>query len=376
MRFLPFTSVLIGVFLDNLLFNVMIPVLPFYAESMQLAHRELGWLISSYTLALLGTVFLSGMLTDRIGASRTFLAGSALLVVAIFLFKIADAYPLMLAARALQGVAAGFTWVAGFTYVAKFSAPENAARNLIVLQSGMGVAEFTGPVIGGFLYQQGGAPLLFKALLALAGLNLVLRLFVRAEAHHVNPLSARIDLSPLKDRRILRLSLIYLCGGFLLSVSDPILPVFLKHQFDLREGAVSLAFLAITTAYYAFALPLTTRLRSTAVIYAGVILSCLSFVLVFMPQQNVLILFGFLLLFGFATGLFVIPIVARVAEAVAEKHSESYGVAFSSGQWAYTLGMFIGPIASTQLAEFFSYFHVAAMLAVLPVLLLLVIRRI
>lgn len=376
MRFLPFTSVLIGVFLDNLLFNVMIPVLPFYAESMQLAHRELGWLISSYTLALLGTVFLAGMLADRVGASRTFLAGSALLVVAIFLFKIADAYPLMLAARALQGVAAGFTWVAGFAYVAKFSAPEKAARNLIVLQSGMGVAEFTGPVIGGFLYQQGGAPLLFKALLALACLNLVLRLFVRAEVHQANKLSARIDLSPLKDRRILRLSLIYLCGGFLLSVSDPILPVFLKHQFGLREGAVSLAFLAITTAYYAFALPLTTRLRGTAVIYTGVILSCLAFVLIFVPQHNVLILFGFLLLFGFATGLFVIPIVARVAEAVAEKHSESYGVAFSSGQWAYTLGMFIGPITSTQLAEYFSYFHVAAMLAVLPVLLLLVIRRI
>lgn len=375
MKILPFTSVLIGVFLDNLLFNVMIPVLPFYAESMQLGHRELGWLISSYTLALLGTVFLSGMLTDRIGASRTFFAGSALLVGAIFLLKIADAYPLMVAARSLQGVAAGFTWVAGFAYVAKFSAPEKAARNLIVLQSGMGVAEFTGPVIGGFLYQQGGAHLLFNALLALSGLNLLLRLFVRAETHGANALSARVDLSPLKDRRILRLSLIYLCGGFLLSVGDPILPVFLKHQFGLREGAVSLAFLAITTAYYAFALPMATRQRGAAVIYGGVILSCVAFVLTFVPQHNILLLFGFLLFFGFATGLFVIPIVARVAEAVAEKHSESYGVAFSSGQWAYTLGMFIGPIASTQLAEYFSYFQVAAILAPLPVLLLLVIRR-
>jgi len=51
-------------------------------------------------------------------------------------------------------------------------------------------------------------------------------------------------------------------------------------------------------------------------------------------------------------------------------------VAFSSGQWAYTLGMFIGPVASTHLAEHFSYFHSALVLAALPILLLLFLRRI
>ncbi|MFO1525451.1 MAG: MFS transporter [Turneriella sp.] len=376
MRFLAFTSVLLGVFLDNLLFNVLIPVLPFYAETLQLSHRELGWLISSYTLALLATVFVSGILTDRFGAAKTFLAGSALLVFAAFLLKISDSYPMMIAARLLQGVSAGFTWVAGFSYVARHSAPGRAGRNLIILQSGMGVAEFIGPVIGGFLYQWGGAALLFKALLAFALLNLVLRLVIGIGGDAPAEESSRIDLSPLRDRKILRLALIYLCGGFLLSVGDPLLPVFLKHQFAFREGAVSMAFLVITTAYYVLALPLTARYRGNLVIYSGVALSCVAFAATFIAHHNVVLLFSVLAVFGFATGLFVIPVVARVADAVAESKSESYGVAFSSGQWAYTLGMFIGPVASTHLAEHFSYFHSALVLAALPILLLLFLRRI
>lgn len=376
MRSLTFLSILIGVFLDNLLFNVLIPVLPFYAQTFHISHTEIGWLISSYTLALLCTVFISGILTDRYGAAKVFLLGSALLVQAVFLLKIAESFPLMIAARVLQGISAGFTWVAGFSYVAKYSPPENVSRNLIIVQSGMGVAEFTGPVIGGFLYERGGAGLLFNTLLVVSAFNLLLRVAVWGESPQRQGGSSRIDFSPLRDRTILRLSLIYLCGGFLLSLGDPILPIFLRQYYSLSESRVSLAFLAITSSYYAFALPLTAYIRHNGLIYAGIALSSIALILVFMPWESLLYLFTALLFFGFATGIFIIPVVSRIAEAVSDAKSDSYGVAFSSGQWAYTLGMFIGPIASTQLAEYFPYARVAQILAVVPVLLLLLIRRV
>lgn len=376
MRYLPFVSVFLGVFLDNLLFNVLIPVLPFYAETLHLSHTQVGWLVSSYTLALLCTVFIAGMLTDRFGATRTFFMGSALLVIAVFLLRISDSYALMLVARALQGLSAGCTWVAGFAYVAKASAPPKAARNLIVLQTGMGIAEFTGPVIGGFLYQQGGAALLFQVLLSFAALNFVLRVFVTGDAATDAPGTSRIDFSPLKDRRILQMAVIYLCGGFLLSAGDPILPVFLKHQFSYREGLASVAFFVITLSYYALALPITARTQSPRLIYLGVLISAPAFALIFTDQKNPWFLFSALSLFGFGTGLFIIPIVARIAEAVAERESESYGVAFSSGQWTYTLGMFLGPLASTQLVENLPYAKAAMIIAAVPLTLLVLIRRI
>lgn len=376
MRFIPFASVLIGVFLDNLLFNVLIPVLPFYAETLQLTHRELGWLISSYTLALLCTVFISGILTDKFGASKNFLLGSALLVQAVFLLKISDSYPMMILARVLQGVSAGFTWVAGFSYVAKNSAPEKAARNLIILQSGMGVAEFVGPVIGGFLYEKGGAGLLFNSLLMISAFNLLLRLVIWGDSPHTAVQSARIDLSPLRDPRIRRLAVIYLCGGYLLSVSDPMLPVFLKHQYSLSEGKVSLAFFTITATYYALALPITALTRNPAMIYAGIVMSSVALALVFTPYQGIFYTFGALAMFGFGTGLFILPVVARIANAMSESKSDAYGVAFSSSQWTYTLGMFMGPIMSTQLAEYFPYSQVALIAAAVPLLLLIFIRRI
>lgn len=376
MRFIPFASVLIGVFLDNLLFNVLIPVLPFYAETLHLTQRELGWLISSYTLALLCTVFISGVLTDRFGASKNFLLGSALLVQAVFLLKISDSYPLMIVARLLQGVSAGFTWVAGFSYVAKNSSPEKAARNLIVLQSGMGVAEFVGPVIGGFLYEKGGASLLFNSLLLISAFNLLLRLVIWGDSPGYVQQSARIDLSPLADPKIRRLAAVYLCGGYLLSVSDPILPVFLKNQYSLSEGRVSLAFFTITTTYYAFALPITALTRHPAMIYAGIAISAVALALIFIPYQSVFYTFGALAVFGLGTGLFILPVVARIANAMSESQSEAYGVAFSSSQWSYTLGMFIGPIMSTQLAEYMPYSQVALIAAAVPILLLVLIRRI
>lgn len=376
MRVIPFASVLIGVFLDNLLFNVLIPVLPFYAETLHLTHRELGWLISSYTLALLCTVFISGVLTDKFGPSKNFLLGSALLVQAVFLLKISDSYPLMITARVLQGISAGFTWVAGFSYVAKNSAPEKAARNLIILQSGMGVAEFVGPVIGGFLYEKGGASLLFNSLLLISAFNLLLRLAIWEDTPHSAEQSARIDLSPLADPRIRRLAIIYLCGGFLLSVSDPMLPVFLKHQYALSEGRVSLAFFAITATYYTFALPITALTRNPVMIYIGISMSAVALALIFIPYQSVFFTFGALGLFGFGTGLFILPVVARIADAMSEANSDAYGVAFSSSQWSYTLGMFIGPIMSTQLAEYLPYSQVALVAAAVPMLLLVLIRRI
>jgi len=376
MRPISFITILIADFIDNLLFNILIPVLPFYSQKLGLQHTELGWLISSYTCALLLTVFVSGLITDKIGSSRTFMFGSALLLPALLLFAITESYSLMIFARVLQGISAGFTWVSGFSYVAKYSRPENRARNLVFLQSCMGLAEFTGPVFGGVLYENGGVILLFTSLLLVATLNLCLRLFVRDDTSSTEVVSARLNLGPLADSRIFKLSLLYMIGGFLLSLSDPILPVFLKNQYKIGEGWVSAAFLVMTTAYYVLALPLAAYYKSTRPIYIGVVLSCFTLVLIFLPQQNLVILFISLAAFGFSTGLFIPPIVSRIAEAVAEKHEDAYGVAFSSGQWSFTFGMFMGPLASTQLADRFSYFEIVCILALVPLALVAFIRRI
>lgn len=66
----------------------------------------LQWIVDAYTLALAGLMLSAGALGDRFGARRLFAAGLALFAVASFVYGIAANAATLIAARALQGLAA------------------------------------------------------------------------------------------------------------------------------------------------------------------------------------------------------------------------------------------------------------------------------
>ncbi|MFC0453323.1 MFS transporter [Rhodococcus jostii] len=131
--------------------------------------RDLGgggtaaqWILDGYTLAFACLLLAGGLLGDRIGARRVLLAGTVLFTFASLLCAIAPGMGALVAARALQGVAAAaivpLSVAALSTHI-----PDPAARaRAIGLWGGTaGVALAVGPLLGGVLVTTAGWRALF-----------------------------------------------------------------------------------------------------------------------------------------------------------------------------------------------------------------------
>jgi len=66
----------------------------------------LQWVVSAYTIAFAALILTAGALGDRIGAKRVFMAGFAMFTLASLGCSLAPTPPLLIASRALQGLAA------------------------------------------------------------------------------------------------------------------------------------------------------------------------------------------------------------------------------------------------------------------------------
>src|SRR3984957_10081604 len=78
--------------------------LPSIGRDFHVGIASLQWVVDAYTLALAGLLLLGGTLGDSRGRRRMFTAGIIWFAVASLLCGLAPNAPVLIAARALQGV--------------------------------------------------------------------------------------------------------------------------------------------------------------------------------------------------------------------------------------------------------------------------------
>ena len=178
---------LLVVFINIAGFGIVIPLLPFYAESFGIAAWQVTILFSAFSIGQLFGESLFGRLSDGLGRRPvligTMLAGSG----AYALLAYAPNYPVAFLLRLLGGLAAGNISTIQ-AYVADISAPDERVKRLGLIGSVFGLGFVVGPAIGGlFTSPELGAagfrpPLLVAAALAaLAVVGIVA--FVRESRH-------------------------------------------------------------------------------------------------------------------------------------------------------------------------------------------------
>src|SRR5258707_3155799 len=93
-----------------ILFDVtaVVVAMPAIAKDVGLGVAGLAWIIDAYSLAFTGALLASGALADRFGRRRCMLVGNAVFLVASLACAMALSEPMLLAARAAQGVGAAF----------------------------------------------------------------------------------------------------------------------------------------------------------------------------------------------------------------------------------------------------------------------------
>ena len=100
-------SVVFGLFmiiLDTTVVNVAFQTL---RREYQASLNDSQWIISVYVLALGITTPLSGFLADRFGTKRIYITGLILFVISSLACGLAPSLPLLIIARAIQGIGGG-----------------------------------------------------------------------------------------------------------------------------------------------------------------------------------------------------------------------------------------------------------------------------
>jgi len=149
---------------------------PWIAAQFRLSIPQIQWLVISYTLSTASLMLVAGRVADMLGYRRVFLAGCCWSAVAFVLCGLAPAYGWLLAARVLQGAAAGLILGGGPALITGLHAETARARALGLYASVLGLGGAAGPLLGALLIARFGWSAVFWSRAPIAGLALLLGL--------------------------------------------------------------------------------------------------------------------------------------------------------------------------------------------------------
>ncbi|MFZ1043484.1 MAG: MFS transporter [Anaerolineales bacterium] len=165
-------SIILVVFIDLLGFSLILPLLPYYAETFHANAFVTGLLVASYAIAQLIGAPLLGRMSDRYGRRPILLASIFGTFLGFLLLGIANALWILFAARIIDGLTGGNLSIAQ-AYISDVTNAKNRAKGLGMIGAAFGLGFIIGPVTGGFLSQWGYAVPAFAAA-AMSFLNLIL----------------------------------------------------------------------------------------------------------------------------------------------------------------------------------------------------------
>lgn len=176
----PLVIIFVTVFIDLVGFGMILPVMPFYAESYGASAFEIGLLATSYSLMQFIFAPVWGRLSDRVGRRPIIIMSLFGSAVSLLLFGVARSLLLLFISRLFAGTFAANIPTAQ-AYIADVTTVENRARGMGLIGAAFGLGFIFGPSIGGLLSPYGyGTPSFVAAGLALV--NCVSAFFLLPES--------------------------------------------------------------------------------------------------------------------------------------------------------------------------------------------------
>ena len=160
-------------FLDGTVVNVALPTI---AEDLDAGISGLQWILDGYLVTLSALLLLGGSLGDLFGRRKVFVAGLIGFTIASVLCGLAPNIGALVAARALQGLAAAMLVPGSLAILAASFAPEDRARAVGAWSGLAGVASAIGPFLGGWLIDAASWRYIFLINVPLAAVAVVVTL--------------------------------------------------------------------------------------------------------------------------------------------------------------------------------------------------------
>ena len=251
----PALAVLFGVVFINLVgFGLVVPLLPFFAQSLKAEAWQITLMFSAYSLGQFFAEPFWGRLSDRIGRKPVLLITLAANAVGYLALAFVPNIWLAVAVRLFTGLGAGnISTVQG--YIADVTPPEQRAGRMGMIGAAFGMGFIVGPGLGGLLTQPQLGHIGYQlpifvaaALAALAALGVVA--FLRESRARADPTAPRpAFLAGLHDARanpvvsrVLLVTLIYMAG---FSAMESVFGLWAESRYAWGAREVGLSFMVV-----------------------------------------------------------------------------------------------------------------------------------
>jgi len=135
--------------------------LPAIGRDFSTGLATLQWVVTAYTLTLAGLLLFAGALGDKYGRKRIFLVGVAWFAVASALCGVAPTAPVLVAARAFQGIGAALLTPGSLAIIEASFRPGDRGKAIGAWSGFSGVGTAIGPFLGGWLIEAASWRLIF-----------------------------------------------------------------------------------------------------------------------------------------------------------------------------------------------------------------------
>ena len=146
----PLFIIFLTIFVNLIGFGIIIPLLPFYAQTFGASPFVIGLLFAAFSICQLIAAPALGDLSDRYGRRPVLIFSLAGTVVSFAMLAVAHSVAMLFAARIVDGLSGGNISTAR-AYVADVTEPKDRARAYGVIGAAFGLGFILGPAISGVL---------------------------------------------------------------------------------------------------------------------------------------------------------------------------------------------------------------------------------
>jgi DHA1 family tetracycline resistance protein-like MFS transporter len=146
----PLLVIFLTIFVNLVGFGIIIPLLPFYAETFGASPIAIGLLFAVFSLAQLVAAPVLGDLSDRYGRRPVLLLSLAGTALSFVMLALASSLSMLFVARVVDGLSGGNIATAR-AYVADVTAPQDRARGYGIIGAAFGLGFIVGPALSAVL---------------------------------------------------------------------------------------------------------------------------------------------------------------------------------------------------------------------------------
>ncbi|HSL42121.1 MAG TPA: MFS transporter [Anaerolineales bacterium] len=336
-------------------YGMVLPIMPFYIEKLGAGGRELGWLMSTYSLMQLICAPLWGVLSDRIGRKPVLTIGVLGYAITLLMFGLATSFWTLFLARALSGILSSATMPTAMAYIGDHAPEKERSGGMGQLGAAMGIGIVIGPLLGGFLSTDSlSLPFFIGAGLAFVAFVLVISILPESHAartgsdKNVRLTRESLHQTFLSPVGILLLLILVMSFGLTSFQGITGLYVVDKFHFDTRQvGAIWMVMGGMLIIVQGTLTgPLTKKFGEPLLIRAGLVGGSLGFIAMSLAinYMTTLLALGF---FTLALALIGPALNAHISRFAGKRQGTVMGL----NSAATSLGRVVGPLWAGYLYE-------------------------